>query len=180
MTTTLLRAAAAAAVLLAVSGGVSLAHVSLDAPAAPAGSTYKAVFGIGHGCDGSPTTTVRVQIPLGVTAVKPVPKSGWEIAIVRGPFAKPFQDANGNTVSEGVTEVMWTGGSLSDEHFDEFAMRLRLPNAPDTTLYFPVTQECVQGALHWDQIPGPGQDAHGLMHPAAQIRLLPKAHDHAH
>ena len=44
---------------LALLAGAVHAHVSLDQGTAPAGSAYKAVFRIGHGCDG----TLRGQLP---------------------------------------------------------------------------------------------------------------------
>ena len=63
----------AAAVLACLPSAAALAHTSLEVKQAPAGSLYKAVLRVGHGCDGSSTTTLRVQIPEGVIAVKPMP-----------------------------------------------------------------------------------------------------------
>ena len=40
--------------------GAAHAHVTLEQPKAPAGSTVKAVLRVGHGCDGSATHTLRV------------------------------------------------------------------------------------------------------------------------
>ena len=57
-----------AAIMLAVPHP-ALAHITLEQREAPAGSTYKAVMRVGHGCEGSPTIAVRVQIPDGVIAV---------------------------------------------------------------------------------------------------------------
>jgi hypothetical protein len=41
-------------------------HVVLDQPAAAAGSGYRAVFRVAHGCDGLPTAGITVVIPAGV------------------------------------------------------------------------------------------------------------------
>ena len=38
-------------------------HVTLEAGTAPPDSTYKAVLRVGHGCEGKPTTSIRVKIP---------------------------------------------------------------------------------------------------------------------
>ena len=54
------------------------AHVTLEHREATIGSSYKAVFVVPHGCAGSATVKVRVQIPDGVIAVKPMPKAGWK------------------------------------------------------------------------------------------------------
>ena len=72
-------AAAVAVAVLCVTGSAQ-AHVVLESKQAPAGSTYKAVLQVGHGCEGSPTKSIRVQIPEGVIAVKPMPKPGWELS----------------------------------------------------------------------------------------------------
>ena len=71
--------AAAIAVAVLCMTGSATAHVVLESKRAPAGSTYKAVLQVGHGCEGSPTKSIRVQIPEGVIAVKPMPKPGWEL-----------------------------------------------------------------------------------------------------
>jgi uncharacterized protein YcnI len=149
------------------------AHVTLEAQQAPAGSTYKAVIRVPHGCAGSPTTAVRVKIPEGVTAVKPQPKPGWQLATVKGKLAQPIVDGHGNAVAEGVVEVAWTGGNLLDEHYDEFVLRVGLPNTPDVTLYFPIVQECQTGVERWIDIPEAGANGHDLPSPAPQLRLTP-------
>ena len=53
----------------------ALAHVTLETKQATVGSSYKAVFTVPHGCAGSATTKIRVQIPEGVIGVKPMPKA---------------------------------------------------------------------------------------------------------
>lgn len=67
------------AALVAVGSGVATAHTSLETEEAPVGASYKAVFRVPHGCEGKPTNVVRVQIPEGVIAVKPMPKPGWTL-----------------------------------------------------------------------------------------------------
>ena len=42
------------AAMLFVAHGAALAHVTLKQQDAAAGSTYKAVLRVGHGCEGSP------------------------------------------------------------------------------------------------------------------------------
>ena len=63
------------ALLLALaSTNPALAHVTLAVPTATPGTGYKAVLRVPHGCDGAATTGIRVQIPEGYIAVKPMPK----------------------------------------------------------------------------------------------------------
>ena len=113
---------AAVAATLAVPA--ALAHVSPTQSTAAAGSSAIIGFTIGHGCEASPTRQVTIQIPAGVTSVKPQPKAGWRITIKRGTLPEPVKDFAGNTVKVGVLEVTWTGGPLPDAYFDTFYLRL--------------------------------------------------------
>ncbi len=57
---------------------------------------------IPHGCAGEPTLKVRVRIPEGIVAVKPMPKAGWKLETAKGAYVKAYQ-VNGEAVAEGVT-----------------------------------------------------------------------------
>ena len=59
------------------------AHVTLENRQATVGSYYKAVFAVPHGCAGSATVKLRVQISEGVIAVKPMPKPGWNMETIK-------------------------------------------------------------------------------------------------
>lgn len=151
------------------------AHPTFQVREAAVGASYKGALSIPHGCNGSATIRVRVQIPEGVIGVKPMPKPGWTLKTVRGPYARAYPHYHG-TLSEGVKEIIWSG-KLSDEHFDEFVFAGFLSGtlAPATTLYFPTFQECEKGAMQWVEVPAPGQSAHALAAPAPGITLLPAA-----
>ncbi|MBP2232240.1 uncharacterized protein YcnI [Azospirillum agricola] len=167
------RAALAAALLLALPA-TALAHATLETAQAPSGSYYKAVIRIGHGCDGSPTTTVRVRVPEGVVAVKPMPKSGWTLSTVEGTYATPYEN-HGQTITKGVTEVVWTGGTLPDAWYDEFVFRAKLPEkAAGTVLHFPIVQECEKGVHRWIEIPEPGRSTDDYKEPAPTVTLTAK------
>ena len=142
------------------------AHVTLENRQATIGSYYKAVFAVPHGCAGSATVKIRVQIPEGVIAVRPMPKPGWTVETIKGKYAAEY-DYHGAKTSDGVKEVIWSGGKLLDHNYDEFVISTFLTGTlkPDTTLYFPVVQECEQGVSRWIDIPADGhadQDAPGL------------------
>lgn len=161
----------AALALLALLPGAAYAHVSLQAKEAPAGSYYKAVLQVGHGCEGSPTRDIRVKVPDGMVSVKPMPKPGWQVETVVGPLATPY-DNHGTRITEGVTEIRWSGGSLDDAHYDEFAFRGKLPDAPGSVLHFPVVQLCEKGEHRWIEIQDDGQPE--PEEPAPALRLTPK------
>lgn len=167
-----------AAALAVAAAGAAQAHITLEASEAPIGANHKAVLRVGHGCEGAATTRVRVKIPDGVIAVKPMPKPGWTIETVTGAYAHPY-DLYGAQVGEGVTEVSWTG-NLPDAYYDEFMFRAMLTDslAPGSELYFPVVQECGDTVERWIEIPAPGQDPDTLEHPAPGVMLLPAVAGH--
>jgi len=169
------RPLAVAAVLLAA-GGPALAHVTLETGEAAVGSTYKAVLRVPHGCDGKATVAVRVRLPEGFIAAKPMPKPGWELKTIKGKYAKAYE-LWGEKVTEGVQEIDWTGGRLPDDFYDEFVLRGTLAGdlPAGGMLYFPVVQECEGDAVErWIQIPAAGQGEDDLDTPAPGIKLLPK------
>jgi hypothetical protein len=166
---------------------VAFSHVVLDQATAQAGSAYKAVLRINHGCEGLPTTGVTVLLPPGVRGSKPQPKPGWTLAVRRAPLATPYT-SHGRSVSEEVSEISWTAQSaeaaLPDAHFDEFVVRTSLPDTSGP-LWFKVLQTCQdgprQGRNAWDQVPADGLSTRGLSSPAALLQVEPaEAKPHVH
>src|SRR5882724_10706210 len=146
------------AALISLTAASASAHISLENRQAAVGAPYKAVFAVPHGCAGSATKKIRVQIPEGVIAAKPMPKNGWNVEAISGKYASEY-DYRGSKLSEGVKEVVWSGGELPDHNYDEFVISTFLTAGlkPNTTLYFPVVQECEQGISRWIDIPAEGQ-----------------------
>jgi uncharacterized protein YcnI len=161
------------AIVLAASS--ANAHVTLENRQATVGGYYKAVFTVPHGCAGSATVKIRVQIPEGVIGVKPMPKAGWNLETIKGKYAAEY-DYHGSKLSEGVTEVAWSGGKLADDNYDEFVVTTFLSGGlkPNTTLYFPVVQECEQGVSRWIDIPKEGSEGPGSKTPAPGVKLISK------
>ncbi len=147
----------------------ALAHVTLEAPQAAIGSTYKAVLRVPHGCGAAATTAIHVQIPEGFYNVKPMPKAGWTLETVTGPYAQPY-DNHGTPLAEGVTEIVWKDGNLPDAWYDEFVFRGSFATtlAPGP-IYFPTVQECADGEEAWIDVSG---DAAAEM-PAPSVELVP-------
>ena len=96
------------------------AHVTLETREAPVGAPYKAVLRVPHGCEGTATIALRVRVPDGMIAVKPMPKPGWKIDTVNGKYPRTYGYFHGAKLSEGVTEIRFSGGSLPDAYYDEF------------------------------------------------------------
>jgi periplasmic copper chaperone A len=150
------------------------AHITLETQEAKVNSAYKAVLRVPHGCEGTATTSVRVKIPEGVIGVKPMPHPGWTLATTSGKYPKTYKLYHAE-VSEGVTEIGWSGGKLPDNWYDEFVFTGFLTGdlQPGKTLYFPVVQECEKGVHRWIEIPAAGKSRSDYPEPAPELKLLP-------
>lgn len=167
-----------AAAVLAMTATGAFAHATFEKSEAQQGAGYKAVLRVPHGCSGEATLKVRIQIPEGVIAVKPMPKAGWTLETVKGAYEKEY-DYFGSKLTEGVKEIVWTG-ELLDEHYDEFVFSARITDAfaVGSMVYFPTVQECANGAERWIEIPAEGQDAHDLEGPAPGVKIVEPDHEH--
>lgn len=161
------------ALLTAAQAGFS--HVVLEDQAALAGSSYKAVLRVGHGCAGAPTTAIRVLLPAGFQGAKPMPKAGWTLSTRSEPLPQPYT-SHGKTVSEDVVEISWTATAkehwLPDAWYDEFVLRGTLP-ASAGPLWFKVLQSCEPGRLDWVEVPAQGTSTKGLKAPAVLLEVIP-------
>ncbi|MGG5812104.1 YcnI family protein [Falsiroseomonas sp. CW058] len=166
---TRLHLAAAAALGLAAALPAA-AHVTIEPGQAQPGSTIRAAFRIPHGCDGAAMTRLTVRLPEGATQVRPMPKPGWTLRLV------PREDAAAPAAHGAVpelAEVVWEGGRLDDAHYDEFVLRLRLPDRPGELFYIPVVQDCEGGrSAAWVEIPEPGRRVSDYRTPAPAVRLM--------
>jgi uncharacterized protein YcnI len=152
----------------------AFAHVVLDKPTAPAGQSYKAVLRVGHGCEGSATTGIKVIIPNEFRGAKPMPKVGWTLTTNLTKLDKPY-DSHGRTVTEDVAEISWTANSkdnwLPDAWYDEFVLRGGLPGQAGP-MWFKVLQSCEKGRNDWAQVPTSGTSTEGLKSPAVLLEIV--------
>jgi uncharacterized protein YcnI len=156
----LLRGPIVAAALAALPTAAE-AFIGINPATAPAGAEITATFLVAHGCAGSPTVRLRIAMPQGVSAVKALEAPGWKASAA---YASAADDAP-------VSEVVWIGGKLAAEAAGEFAVALRLPDAPGTTLFFPVTQDCEKGTIRWAETPSATMGPSWLRQPAPSLRL---------
>lgn len=173
--------AAAVAVSLTAAAPAA-AHVTIAPGEAPADGYATLQVQVPHGCDGSPTKAVRVQIPESVPSVTPQVHPGWELTTEDGP--KDAVELHGETVTRGVKEVVWTAadaGPLPDGRLDLFGMSVKLPaGKAGDPVYFPTVQECVKGESGWIQIPQPGESEDDLESPAPAVVLTASEGEHGH
>lgn len=159
ITKRLLVAALAVTGLSAVSAVPANAHASAQmyGETAKTGS-YGAVFvRVPHAAANVNTVKIEVQIPAGVTAVKPQRVAGWN--------ERTTLDAEGKNVAT----VIWENGSLPDTSFQDFGIQVKFP-ATAGVVYFKTVQTLSDGSTtSWIEIPAAGVDAHSLAHPAPSV-----------
>lgn len=155
------------------------AHVTIDPKTGSTGSYAKLTFRVPHGCEGSSTTKISVQLPEGVLSVKPQVHFGWDVSVKKTKLKSPAM-LHGKEVTETVSEITWKGGPLSDDYMDEFGVSLKLPeNSSDPKLVFPVIQECEKGINRWVEVAKTEEEAHKKRFPAPFI-ILEKENGHHH
>ncbi|MDO7882317.1 YcnI family copper-binding membrane protein [Salinibacterium soli] len=122
------------------------AHVSASATSTAAGSYSVITFSVPHGCDGSPTTAITIEIPEGIDTVTPTVNPNWSISRE----LEPLEGADDGT--ERTASVTYTAATPLDADLrDAFELSLRLPDGqPGDTVEFPVLQSCVAGETVWD------------------------------
>lgn len=157
------------------------AHVTLEKQSAEPGSFYKAVLKLPHGCEGSPTVRLEVALPDGFISAKPMVKPGWKIKTEKGAYDREYAFLHGMILKEGVRKIVWTGGEVPDDFYDEFVVSGFLATEMQPgPVYFPVTQICADGEISWSEVPKEGQDPHSLEAPAPRLMLTAPADSGGH
>lgn len=166
----------AGAGVIGLAGTVS-AHVSIAEGEVTAGAYEILTLSVPHGCGGSPTTEVRIQIPESIPTPTPTVHAGWDAEKVMETLATAVDAGHGTTIEERVAEVVYTAQTpLPDGFRDAFELSVKIPDdAAGETLYFPTVQTCEQGETRWIEIPAEGQDPHDLESPAPSVAVVAAA-----
>jgi predicted lipoprotein with Yx(FWY)xxD motif len=129
------------------------AHVAVQPATAVAGADETLRFVVGHGCDGQPTTALRVELPPTLGAIAPQAKAGWHFTL--------------DNLPSGAVALTWRG-ELAAHQADTFPVGVRLPRTAGP-LTFAATQTCGGQSVRWDEavVPGGAKPAH----PAPMLTL---------
>jgi len=157
---------------------VALARPSFENKTAYAGQAFKADLMVTHGCGDSPTISLIVDIPEEVVNVTPRVKPGWTIQTVESELAEP-RTVFGMQMTKYVSQIIWSGGGLSSDHFDVFSF-LIIPPSGAMTLYFPATQRCVEGVDAYIGIPDPAAPDKHLPDSAPSLTVIKSKDDSGH
>lgn len=168
----LLGTAAMAAVVLAIGAGAASAHVGVDKEEIVAGESTVLTFSVGHGCAGSPTNSMKFQVPASVLNAQPLVKPGWDLTVDREQLATPVESSHGDPQTDRVAVVTFTateGNALPNEYRDTFSLSLRAPDE-EGELFFKVVQGCETGENAWiEEWDGTGEEPD---HPAPSVRVV--------
>ncbi|MEY3695693.1 MAG: hypothetical protein RL083_1518 [Pseudomonadota bacterium] len=150
-----------------------LAHATVSPKFTTQGSYQRLAFGITHGCEGSATIEVIIQLPESIMGAKPMPKAGWTVDTEVQDLAQPYV-SHGKEIRRDVRSIRWRG-KLLDAHYDEFVVMTKVWNKPGPVA-IPVTQLCEKGRMDWNQLPdGSGKRTE---YPAPVLEIMPGEHKH--
>lgn len=141
-------AAAAAAITFLVAAPAS-AHITVTPTETGAGAYTVLTFSNGHGCEGSPTKQITIQVPEQINDVTPTRQPFYDVKVVTEKVPEPVEDDDGNMVTEREASIVYTAKTpLPDGQRDTFEVSLQLPEK-EGTLAFPLIQTCVKGETAW-------------------------------
>jgi periplasmic copper chaperone A len=162
---------AVGAVVLGVAAPAS-AHVTISASTTAAGAFAVLTVSVPHGCEGSPTTEITIQVPEEINAVTPTRNPLWEVEKQVEQLDPPVTDAHGNEITERVATVTYTATTpLPEGYRDAFELSLQLPDEEGATLVFPTIQTCEEGESAWIEVAEEGQSAEELELPAPSLTI---------
>lgn len=154
------------------------AHITANSSEAPSDSYATVRFDVGHGCEESPTTQLKIKVPPSVASATPAVHPLWDVTTKEG--RKNKVDLHGETITRGVSEVIYTAKKpLPADRLDFFNLSVKLPaGKPGESVPFPTVQKCAKGETRWIQVPAEGEDPDELEDPAPAITLTEAGDDH--
>jgi uncharacterized protein YcnI len=175
----LLAAAVTVVVATALAAGVASAHVTVQPSTAAQGSFTKLSFRVPNEESSADTTQLEVQFPTDhpIASVSVQPKEGWTYKVTTTKLPQPIQTDDGQ-VTEAVSDIVWTGGTIKPGEFDEFSVSAGpLPTGVDS-LEFKALQTYSNGdVVRWiENTPAGGPEPD---HPAPVLTLTKATADAA-
>ncbi len=142
------------------------AHVTLQPNEAPEGAYTVLDVRVPNETDNANTTKVAVQFPQGFGDVSYQAVPGWKVEVVHDKLTKPIQTDDG-PVTEGVSEVIFSGGKLAPGEFQDFPLSVQIPGKAGEELTFKAVQTYDDGeVVRWIGAPE-------TEHPAPQVLVTP-------
>jgi uncharacterized protein YcnI len=115
------------------------------------------------------TVKVHLRLPPGFIEASYQPVTGWTVKEIRKKLAKPTTNDEGETITDQVSDLIWTGdgkqGKIAPGQFMDFPLSVQIPDKPGTSLTFKALQTYRNGeVVRW--IGAPDSDT-----PAPQVAV---------
>lgn len=151
-TTHLTVATAACGIGLLALATPAAAHVTPEPGEVPAGVFTAVTLTVPHGCEGSPTAAIDIQVPESILDVTPAVVAGWDVMVETEVLDEPIEGAHGEQITERESVVTYTaqpGNELPDGFRQSFTIGFQAPDTPGEHLFFKTIQRCVEGETAW-------------------------------
>lgn len=144
------------------------AHVTLQPNEAPAGGYTVLDVRVPNERDDANTTKVDVKFPPGFAEASYQAVPGWTVKVTKEKLAEPVQTDDG-PVTEGVSEIIWSGGSIAPGEFQDFPLSVQIPDQAGKALTFKALQTYDNGeVVRWIGPPESEEPAPQVMVTAAE------------
>jgi periplasmic copper chaperone A len=137
---------AAIACALAIPG-IAGAHVTVQPQEAPAKGFVVEDVRVPNEEENASTTKVAVQLPDGFAEVSFQPVPGWKVKVKKTKLAQPITTDEGDKLTEQVSTVTWSGGTIAPGEFQDFPVSLQMPDKAGTALTFKAIQTYSNGKV---------------------------------
>jgi uncharacterized protein len=133
-------------VLALAAPAAASAHVTLQPSEAGAGEYTVLDVRVPNETEDADTTKVDVQFPPGFAEASYQAVPGWSVKVIKEKLAKPVQTDDG-PVTEGVHEIIWSGGKIAPGRFQDFPISVQIPGEAGDTLTFKALQTYDNGEV---------------------------------
>jgi uncharacterized protein YcnI len=148
------------------------AHITVNPSEAPQGSFSKLTFRVPNERDDASTTKVEVTLPedVAIPFVSVQPTPGWTAQVERRTLDTPMQ-GEGGEITDVVSKITWTGGSVNPGEFQEFSISAGTLPTDQDQMEFPAIQTYSSGeVVRW--IEEPAADGEEAEHPVPTLKLV--------
>jgi periplasmic copper chaperone A len=140
-------------------------HVSVQPDEAPAGGFVRLDVRVPNEKEEASTTKVDVRFPPGFIEASTEPVPGWTAKVKKTKLVNPQKNDEGETITERVSEITWSGGKIRPGEFQDFGLSVQVPGKGGDTLTFKAIQTYDNGeTVRWIGAPGSEE-------PAPQVKV---------
>jgi periplasmic copper chaperone A len=127
--------------------GAASAHVTVQPNEAAAKAFVVEDVRVPNEEQSANTTKVVVQFPPGFAEVSFQPVPGWSVKVKKTKLAQPIKTDEGDTLTEQVSEVTWSGGKIAPGQFQDFPVSMQIPDKAGSALTFKALQTYDNGKV---------------------------------